>query len=127
MTWTMSSDDVNMFMEEVTCFISKPIGNIIPTVTVKVFLNQKPWVAKTNHEAPKARTTGYNEGLSFGDISLYNPASYRYKLKQAVKAEKRQCRDKVEAQLCDCNVCGKDFRRAQTIEDECTPRLTWKI
>lgn len=70
----LSSDDVNVFTEVVTCFISKLIDDIICVVTVKVFLNQKPSVAKTICKAVKACTAA-SEGLSSGDMSLYKVAS----------------------------------------------------
>lgn len=71
----LSSDDVSVFTEVVTCFISKLIDDIICVVTVKVFLNQKPSVAKTICKAVKACTAAYSEGLSSGDMSLYKVAS----------------------------------------------------
>lgn len=37
----VSSNDVNVFTEVVTCFISKLIDDIIPAETVKVIPNQK--------------------------------------------------------------------------------------
>ena len=43
MFWS-NSDDIDMFKEMVTCLISTLIDDICPTVTVKVFPYQKPWV-----------------------------------------------------------------------------------
>lgn len=73
----LSSDDVNMFTEVVTSFISKLIDDIIPVGTVKVFPNQEPLVAKTICEAVKACAAAYNEGLRSGAMSLYKVAPYK--------------------------------------------------
>ncbi|KAK0149066.1 putative RNA-directed DNA polymerase from transposon X-element [Merluccius polli] len=82
-----SSNYINEYTEVVTSFISKLTDDIFPSVTVKVFPNQKPWVDKTV------------EGLILRDMSPYKAASYN--LRKAVKTAKRRYWDKVEKQLFD--------------------------
>jgi hypothetical protein len=39
-----SYDGIEEYTTSVTCFINKCIGDVIPTVTVRTYPNQKPWV-----------------------------------------------------------------------------------
>lgn len=52
------------------CFKSNLTDDIIPPVTVKVFPNQKLWVAKTVHMALKGCATVYDKWLISGNMSL---------------------------------------------------------
>ena len=39
-----SCDGIEEYTTSVTCFINKCIEDVIPTVTVRTYPNQKPWV-----------------------------------------------------------------------------------
>lgn len=85
MFWS-SSADIDMFKEMVTCFISTLIDDICPTVTVKVFPYQKPWVGCSVLNAMNACTDAYNDGLRSSDMSAYKGSSY--KLRRTVNVAK---------------------------------------
>ena len=77
--WEMfreSSDDVSEFAEVVGSYIHLLINDIIPSVKIKVFPNQKPWVDGTVRAALSARTAAYNAGISTGDMMDYKVAAY---------------------------------------------------
>ena len=45
--WNMvrdSSDGIDEYATSVTGFINKCIDDVFPTVTVRTYLNQKPWI-----------------------------------------------------------------------------------
>ena len=96
--WEMfreSSDDVSEFVEVVGSYIHLLITYIIPSVKIKVFPNQKPWVDGTVRAALSARTAAYNAGISTGDMMDYKVAAYG--LRKTVKAAKCRYKDRVEA------------------------------
>ena len=39
-----SSDDIEEYTTSVTGFINKCIDDVVPTVTVRTYSNQKPWI-----------------------------------------------------------------------------------
>jgi len=81
----------------VTSFIATLVDTIIPTVKVRAFSNQKPWVEGSIRTALNARTAAYNASLVSGNISKYKAASYG--LRRAMNDTKRKYKDRVEAQL----------------------------
>ncbi|KAL2085072.1 hypothetical protein ACEWY4_018392 [Coilia grayii] len=87
--------DINEFTEVALSYINLLTDTIIPTVKIKSFPNQKPWVDKDVRMALKTRTTTYNAGLTSGDMSDYKAASYS--LRRTIKDAKRRYRDRVEA------------------------------
>ena len=78
-------------------FISKCIGDVVPTTTIKTLTNQKTWIDGSIHAKLKARTTAFNQGKATGNMTEYKQCSYS--LHKAIKQAKRQYRDKVESQL----------------------------
>ena len=90
-----SSDDVSEFAEVVGSYIHLLVNYIIPSVKIKVFPNQKPWVDGTVRAALSARTAAYNAGISTGDMMDYKVAAYG--LRKTVKAAKCRYKDRVEA------------------------------
>jgi len=98
--WNMflsSSSDVSEFTDVVTSFIAMLADTIVPTVKVRSFPNQKPWVDGSIHYALNARIAAYNSGLVFSHMDEYKAASYG--LRRVVKDVKRRYRDKVESQM----------------------------
>ncbi|RXN06000.1 interferon-inducible GTPase 5-like protein [Labeo rohita] len=62
---------------------------IIPTVRIRTFPNQKPWVDRS------IRAATYNSGLATGDMSAYKAASYG--IRRAGRDTKRQYRERLES------------------------------
>jgi hypothetical protein len=58
------------------CFIRKCIGDIVPTVTIKTFPNQKLWIDGSIPAKLKARTTTFNHGKATGNVTEYKQCSY---------------------------------------------------
>jgi hypothetical protein len=56
-----SSDGIEEFTTSVTGFINKCINDIIPTVTVCTYLNQKPWITGNIHIELTARAAAFKE------------------------------------------------------------------
>ena len=103
-----ASTDWNMFrdssdgIEEYTGFINKCIDDIVPTVTVRTYPYQKPWITGNIHIELKARAAVFKERDS-------NPEAYknsRYALRRTIKQAKRQYRTKIESYN-----TGSDARR----------------
>lgn len=122
--WDMfreSSDSIDEFTDVVTCFISELASNIISTVTVKIYPNQKPWVDRSIREALNARTTAYNECLLSGNMAPYK--STCYELRKAVKLAKKRYREKVELNLSN-NDSRSVWQGLKMITDYKRPPLT---
>jgi hypothetical protein len=92
-----SDNNIDVYAESVSEFISKCIGDVVPTVTIKTFSNQKPWIDGSIRTKMKARTTAFNHGKATGNLTEYKHCSYS--LRKAIKQADRQYRDKVESQF----------------------------
>ena len=44
MFWVASDNNIDVYTDSVSEFIRKCIGDIVPTVTIKTYLNQKPLI-----------------------------------------------------------------------------------
>ena len=44
MFWVASENIIDEYTNMVTEFIRKCIGDVVPTVTIKTYPNQKPWI-----------------------------------------------------------------------------------
>ena len=92
--WNMFWDSSNSFEEYttlVTGFINKCIDDVIPTVTVRAYPNQKPCI-KGNIEL-KARAAAFKER----DTNSGTYKKSRYSLRQTIKQAKHQYRTKFES------------------------------
>ena len=109
-----SENNIEEYTDVVTEFIKKCIGDVVPTVTIKIYPNQKPWTNGSIHTKLKARTTAFNHGEMTENMAGYKQCSYSRR--KAIKLAKRQYRDRVESQF-----NGSDTRRKwqylQTITD----------
>jgi hypothetical protein len=56
-----SSDAIEEFTTSITGFINKCINDIVPTVTVRTYPNQKPWITGNIHTELKARAVAFKE------------------------------------------------------------------
>ena len=88
--------DCNMFRDSfigteeyttsVTGFINKCIDDVVPTVTIRTYPNQKPWITDSIRTELKPRAAAFKEQDS-------NPEAYkksRYALRRTIKQAKRQ-------------------------------------
>jgi hypothetical protein len=90
--WNMfrdSSDDIE-YTTSVTGFINKYIDDVVPTVTVRTYRNQKPWITGNIHTELKARAAAFKERDS-------NPEVYKKSLRRTIKQTKHQYRTKIES------------------------------
>ena len=44
MFWVASENNIDKYTDTVTEFIKKCIVDVVPTVTIKIYPNQKPWI-----------------------------------------------------------------------------------
>jgi hypothetical protein len=97
-----SSDDIEEYTTSVIGFINKCIDDIVPTVTVRTYPNQKPWITGSIRTELKARAATFKEWDS-------NPEAHkksRYALRRTIKQAKLQYRTKIELYY-----TGSDTRR----------------
>ena len=85
-----SGNDVNEFSDTVTCFISKCIEDIVPTKTVRIFPNQKPWINGEVRTALHARNAAFRTG---------NVGNTRAVLQSTIRRAKRDYGAKLEDQF----------------------------
>ncbi|XP_053271643.1 uncharacterized protein LOC128429835 isoform X2 [Pleuronectes platessa] len=95
-------DDINTYTDEVICYFSKCIDDVVPRITVRTFPNQKPWINGDVHAKLKARTAAYISG----DLEEYKKS--RYALRSAISSAKRLYRDKVESHYKGSNTRNMD-------------------
>ncbi len=88
MNWDMfraaSDDDIEAYSDSVTCFIRKCIEDVIPTKTVRIYPNQKPWINSDVRSALSARTSAFKSGNNDDQKQA------SYDLRRSIKAAKRQ-------------------------------------
>ena len=111
-TFQDSSNGIEEYTTSVTGFINECIDDVIPTVTVRTYPNQKPWITGNIRIELKARAAGFKERDTY-------PAADKkshYALRRTFKQAKRQYRTKIESYS-----TGSDARRMcqglQTIPD----------
>ena len=94
--WNMfqdSSDDIEEYTTSVTGFINKCIEDGVPTVTVRTYPNQKPWITGNIRTELKGRAAAFK-------VKESNPDAYKkscYALRRTIKQAKRQYRAKIES------------------------------
>jgi hypothetical protein len=62
--WNMfrdSTDGIEEYITSVTGFINKCIEDVVPTVTVRTYRNQNPWITGNIHTELKGRTAAFKE------------------------------------------------------------------
>ncbi len=57
-----SDDDIEAYSDTVTCFIRKCIEDVVPTKTIRIYPNQKPWINSDVLSALSARTSAFKSG-----------------------------------------------------------------
>ncbi len=88
-----SDDDIEAYSDTVTCFIRKCVEDVVPTKTIRIYPNQKPWINSDVRAALSARTSAFKSG-NFDDQKQAS-----YDLRKSIKAAKRQYKNKVEEQF----------------------------
>jgi hypothetical protein len=66
---TASDNNIDVYADSVSVFISKCIGDVVPTATIKTFPNQKPWIDGSIPAKLKAQTTAFNQGKATGNMT----------------------------------------------------------
>ncbi len=88
-----SDDDIEAYSDTVTCFIRKCVEDVVPTKTIRIYPNQKPWINSDVRAALSARISAFKSG-NFDDRKQAS-----YDLRKSIKAAKRQYKNKVEEQF----------------------------
>ncbi len=88
-----SDDDIEEYSDSVTCFIRTCIEEVIPTKTISIYPNQKPWINSDVRSALSARTS------AFKSRNTDDRKQASYDLRRSIKAAKRQYKNKVEEQF----------------------------
>ena len=109
----VSSDGIEEHTTSVTGFINKCIDDVVPTVTVRTYPNQKPWITGNISTELKARAAVFKEWDT--NLEAYKKSCYAM-LSWTIKQAKLQYRTKIEYYY-----TGSDARRMwqslQTITD----------
>ncbi len=85
-----SEDDIEAYSDTVTCFIRKCIDDVVPTKTIRICPNQKPWINSDVRSALSARTSAFKSG------NTDDRKEASYDLRRSIKAAKRTYKNKVE-------------------------------
>ena len=89
--WNMlreSSNSIEEYTTSVIGFINKCIDDVIPTVTVRTYPNQKPWITGNIRVELKARAAAFKEQ----EINSVAYKKSRYALRRTIKQAKHQYR-----------------------------------
>ena len=63
-----SENNIELYTDMVTEFIRKCIGDVVPTVTIKTYPNQKLWIDGSIRAKLKMCTTAFNHGKVTGNM-----------------------------------------------------------
>ncbi len=85
-----SDDDIEAYSDTVTCFIRKCIDDVVPTKTIRIYPNQKPWINSDVRSALSARTSAFKSG------NTDDRKQTSYDLRRSIKAAKQTYKNKVE-------------------------------
>ena len=68
-----SDNKIDVYADSVSEFISKCISDVVPTVTIKTFPNQKPWIDGSIRAKLKEQTTALNQDKVTSRVALAVP------------------------------------------------------
>ncbi len=88
-----SDDDIEAYSDSVKCFIRKCIEDVVPTKTIRIYPNQKPWINSDVRSALSAQTSAFKSG------NTDDRKQASYDLRRSIKAAKWQYKNKVEEQF----------------------------
>ena len=66
-----SENSIDTYTNTVIEFIRKCIGDVVPTVTIKSYANQTPWIDGSIRSKLKARIITFNHGKVTGNMVEY--------------------------------------------------------
>ena len=76
-----SYDGIEEYITSVTGFINKCIDGVIPTLTVRTYPSQKPWITGNIHTELKGRVDAFKDGtltlthiIKSNQMYLYSPS-----------------------------------------------------
>ena len=100
--WNMFRDSSDGIEEYTTSgFINKCIEDVVPTVALRTYPNQKPWITGNIRTELKGRAASFKERDS-------NPEAYKkscYALRRTITQAKRQYRAKIESYYTGYDTC----------------------
>ncbi len=107
-----SDDDIEAYSDTVTCFIRKCIDDVVPTKTIRIYPNQKPWINSNVRSALSAADIC----LKSGNTDDRKQASYD--LRRSIKAAKRTYKNKVEEHFTTITqeACGRALTTSQAFK-----------
>ena len=71
-----SKNNIDKNTDMVTEFIRKCIGDVVSTVTIKTYPNQKLWLDSSVRAKLKVQTTAFNHGKVTENMAEYKQFSY---------------------------------------------------
>jgi hypothetical protein len=98
--------------QSVTGFINKCFDDVVLTVTVRPYPNEKPWITGNIRTELKCRAATFKEWDS--NLEAYN--KYRYALRRTIIQAKRQYRIKIESYYTGYDI-SRMWQGLQTITD----------
>jgi hypothetical protein len=81
-------DSIDRLTTSVTSFIRKCIANVVPTVKVCCFPNQKPWITNEEYTNLKDRATAHR-AIAANPEDMNAHKKYLYDLHRGIKTGKR--------------------------------------
>jgi hypothetical protein len=92
-----TEDNTDLYADSVSEFLSNCIGDVVPTVTIETYPNQKLWVDGDIRIKLKVGSNQFNHGKRSGDMAEQKQCSNS--LRRAIKQAKCRYSDKVESQF----------------------------
>ncbi len=85
-----SDDDIEAYSDSVMCFIRKCVEDVVPTKTICIYPNQKPWINSDVRAALSARTSAFKSG------NFDNQKQASYDLRKSIKAPNGSIKTKLK-------------------------------
>ena len=82
-----SSINIEKYTLSVTCFIRTFVDNVAPTITIRIYPNQKPWMKGEIHTMLRVRTVAFLVSRMNPDDSVARDV---YNVSKSIKDAKRQ-------------------------------------
>ncbi len=73
-----SDDDIEAYSDSVTCFIRKCIEDVVPTKTIRIYPNQKPWINSDVQSALSAFKSENTDNLKQASYDLKNKVEEQF-------------------------------------------------
>ncbi len=105
-------DNIEAYSDTVTCFIKKCIEDVVPTKTIRIYPNQKPWINSDVRSALSARTSAFKSG------NTDDRKQASYDLRRSIKAAKRQYKSKLKnnSTTTTQEACGRALTTSQALK-----------